>query len=119
MLPLPLAAKPVAPPVAVAVKVRPVSMLGNVSATLAPVMLPGPALVTTIVYVIGAPGTAVVWPSLLVICKSAEEDEDVSVSVSVALLLAGLVSVTPAGAETVAVFDRVPVAVELSVACTV
>ena len=56
MLPLPLAVKPVAPPVAVAVYVAPVSVLGRVSTTEAPVTSLGPALVTTIVYVI--PGRA-------------------------------------------------------------
>ena len=51
--------KPVAPPVAVAVNVAPVSGLGNVSTIEAPVTSLGPALVTTIVYVIPWPGTAV------------------------------------------------------------
>ncbi len=49
MLPMPLAEKPVAPPVAVAVKVAPVRMAGSVSVTMAPAALLGPALVTTIV----------------------------------------------------------------------
>ena len=41
--------KPVAPPVAVAVNVAPVSVLGKVSTTEAPVASLGPALVTMIV----------------------------------------------------------------------
>ena len=59
-LPLPLAVKPVALPVVVLVYVTFVKAAGNVSATLAPETLLGPAFVTTIVYVIGVPGTAVV-----------------------------------------------------------
>ena len=47
---------PVAPPVLVAVKVAPVKLAGNVSATLAPVTLLGPALVTTTVYESLVPG---------------------------------------------------------------
>ena len=49
MLPLPLAVNPVAPPVATAVYVAPVSALGSVSTTEAPLALLGPALVTTTV----------------------------------------------------------------------
>ena len=45
MLPLPVAVKPVAPPVAVAVQVTPVSVAGQVSATVAPVAVLGPVLV--------------------------------------------------------------------------
>ena len=48
MLPAPLAVKPVAPPVAVAVYVAPVSAAGNVSATVAPVTALGPAFVRAI-----------------------------------------------------------------------
>ncbi len=57
-----------------------------------------------------------VTPSVLVIARSACA---VSVSVSVALLLPGLVSVTPAGGVTVAVFDSVPLALPLMVAASV
>ena len=53
------------------------------------------------------PGTTAVMPSSLVIDRS---DCDVRMSVSVALLLVGLVSDTPAGGLTVAVFVRLPVA---------
>src|SRR5262245_13693100 len=73
---------------------------GNVSATVAPVTLLGPALLATIVYVTLPPGVAVVTPSVLVIPRFAC---GVSVSESVALLLAGVGSVTPPGTATVAV----------------
>jgi len=49
-LPLPAALKPVALPEVVAVKVGDVIVAGNVSVTVAPVTLLGPALVTVIVY---------------------------------------------------------------------
>ena len=94
MLPVPLVVKPVAPPVAVAEKVTPVKVTGNKSATVAPVALLGPVLVTTIVYVSAVPGTTEVLLSVLVICRSTC---GVSVSVSVAVLLLGLVSVVPLG----------------------
>jgi hypothetical protein len=68
------------------------------------------------VYVTGWPGTALVWPSVLVIERSAV---GVIASVSVAELFPGVGSVTPAGAVTVAVFSSVPVAVGDSVAVTV
>ena len=57
-----------------------------------------------------------VTPSVLVIDKLAR---GVRVSVSVALLFAGFVSVTPAGAATVAVLDKLPVAVGKMVPVTV
>ena len=53
------------------------------------------------------PGVAEVWPSVLVIDRSAD---GASVSVSVALLFAGFGSVTPPATETVAVLTRLPVA---------
>ena len=62
------------------------------------------------------PGTAVADESVLVIARSARR---VMVVVSVAVLLAGVGSVTPPGAATVAVFDKVPVAVAATVADTV
>ena len=62
------------------------------------------------------PGVAVVTPSVLVIDKSAFA---LSVSVSVALLLPPVGSVTPAGVATVAVFDKLPVALPLMFATTV
>src|SRR4029078_7540337 len=55
-------------------------------------------------------------PSVLVIDKSAVA---VNVSVSVALLLPGLVSITPAGGSTVPVLTRWPVALALMLATTV
>jgi hypothetical protein len=56
MLPLPDAENPVAPPLATAVQVSLVIDAGNVSAIVAPVATLGPALLTTIVYVVVAPG---------------------------------------------------------------
>ena len=49
MLPVPLAVKPVAPPVSVAVNVSLAISAGKLSVTAAPVAAPGPLLVTTIV----------------------------------------------------------------------
>ena len=60
------------------------------------------------------PGTAVVWPSSLVMTRPAR---GVRVSVSVALLSAGVVS--PGGAATVAVLVNVPVAAGLTWATAV
>src|SRR3954453_16925065 len=62
------------------------------------------------------PGMAEAAPSVLVIDRS---PVGVSVSVSVAELLAGVGSVTDAGADTVAVFARVPVADTETVPVTV
>ena len=109
MLPAPEAVKPEAPPVCVAVKVTPVKTLGKMSLTAAPVTLLGPKLMTTIVYVFPKPGVYAVLLSFTVTVRSAW---NVIVAVSVALLLAGLGSVTPFGAVTVAVSDTVPVADE-------
>ena len=53
------------------------------------------------------PGTAVVWPSLLVTVRPVW---GVRLSLSAALLLAGLVSVTPTGGLMVAVLVTEPVA---------
>src|SRR5262245_59057263 len=83
-----------------------VNEAGNVSATVDPGALLGPALDAVIVYVTDPPAVTVVTPSVLVIARSACE---LRVSVSVALLLAGFGSVT-APPLTVAVFDSVPVA---------
>jgi hypothetical protein len=91
----------------------PVRLAGNVSLTVAPGASLGPGLLTTIVYVIGVPGTAVVAPSVLVICRSAC---GVSVSVSVAELFPGVGSVTLD--VTVAVLLSEPVAAELIVPVT-
>ena len=105
MLPEPLAVQ-VPPPAPTQVHVQ-VRLAGNVSATVAPVTLLGPALLAVIVYVTEPPGVAVVTPSVMVIARSALAD---NVSVSVAELLAGAGSVTPPGAPTVAVLLSVPVA---------
>jgi hypothetical protein len=62
------------------------------------------------------PGTAVAEPSVLAIARSAS---GVSVSVSVAVLLPATGSGMPAGAWTVAVLERVPVAAGETVPLTV
>jgi hypothetical protein len=93
-----------------------VRLAGKVSATVAAVTFDGPAFVAVIVYVTLLPGTTVATPSVFVIERSAV---GLSVSVSVAELLPGVGSVTPPGAVTVAVFERVPVAVAETVAVTV
>ena len=62
------------------------------------------------------PGTTVVLLSVLVMLRSAC---GVNVSVSVAVLLAGVGSVVPCGAATVAVLTSVPVADGLTVPVTV
>ena len=112
MLPLPEAGQ-VEPAVAVHVHVTPVSVAGSVSVTVAPVITDGPAFDATIVYVTLWPGMVEVTPSVLVIDRS---PVGVKVSVSVAVLLAGVGSVTAAGAVMVAVFDKLPVAVVAIVA---
>ena len=90
-------------------QVAPLSALGNVSDTVAPVTADGPAFEATIVYVTEVPATSVNEPSVFVIDKSAEPER---VSVSVAELFAGVGSVTPPGTLTVAVFDTEPVALD-------
>src|SRR6476469_6141955 len=105
MLPLPDAVQ-VPPPAPTQVQVQ-VSDAGNMSATVAPVALLGPAFDAVIVWVTLPPGVAVVTPSVLVIARSADA---LKVSLSVAELLPGVGSVTPAGAVTVAVLESVPVA---------
>src|SRR6187551_20968 len=69
MLPDPEAVQ-VPPPAPTQVHVA-VSAAGNVSATVAPVALLGPALLAVIVYVTDPPAVAVVTPSVLVIARSA------------------------------------------------
>src|SRR5579859_2583160 len=105
MLPLPDAVQ-VPPPAPLQVQVQ-VSEAGNVSATVAPVALLGPALDAVIVYVVVPPAVTEVTPSVFVIDRSALAP---SVSESVAELLPGFGSVTLAGAVTVAVLLSVPVA---------
>jgi len=115
-LPLPDAAGHVDPAEAEQVHATPVTVAGTVSATVAPVAVDGPPFVATIVYDTAVPGTSLVAPSVLVIDRSAV---GTNVSVSVAVLLAGVGSVIPARTVAVAVFARVPVAVEAIVAVTV
>ena len=112
--PLALPLEPV--PANTAVQAAPVMLAGIVSATVAPVTKLGPALVTTIVYVIPIPGMYVALPSVFVICRSACGTD---VSVSAAVLLPGAGSVVPTGALIVAVFTRFPVAVGDTVPVTV
>src|SRR5512135_3650482 len=115
MFPFPLAGQP-EPAVAAHVQLTFVNTDGMVSTTEAPDTLPGPLLVTTIMYVTPCPGATVVALSVFVIEGSAPE---MTASVSVAVLLAGLGSFTPAGAVTVAVLVRVPTAETLTVVFTV
>src|SRR4029078_10602485 len=78
---------------------------GIASWTGASVIVEGPLLVTTIEYWIDVPATAVPLPSVFVIDRSALGLTEVD---AVAVLLAGLGSVAPAGAVTVAVLTIVP-----------
>jgi len=103
ILPLP-AAVHVPPPAPTHVHVTPVIVPGNVSATVALVLL-GPAFEAVMVYVTELPGTSVAEPSVFVIARS---DCAVRVSTSVAELLLPLGSVVEL--ETVAVFASEPVA---------
>src|SRR5229473_3294657 len=114
MLPVPL----VTPQLAAGVHVQVALLMpaGSVSVTVAPVTASGPPFVTVMVYVTVPPGTAVVAPSVLVMLRSAC---GVSVSVSVAVLLPGVGSVVPAGAVTLAVLLRLPVAEAEMLAVTV
>src|SRR6185503_4370256 len=100
MFPVPLAAGTVAPPVVVAVNDAPVSAL-MVSATVAPVTLLGPLLLTTITYVCVLTARSAVGA--------------ISVLVAVIVLLAVLVSVVVPVGLTVAVLARLPVAVAATV----
>ena len=93
-----------------------VNEAGKVSATVAPVALLGPAFEAVMVYVTAPPAVTVVTPSVFVTERSAEA---AIVSLSVAELLPGVGSVTPAGAVTVAVFERVPEAAADTVPLTV
>ena len=115
MLPDPDAGQ-VPPPAPTQVHAAPVSTAGTVSVTVPPVTPLGPALLATIVYVTGLPGTAVADPSVFVIERSAV---GVVASVSLAELLPGVGSVVPAGTATVAVLTSMPVAAADSVAVSV
>lgn len=116
MLPTPVTAGQVAPPVVVQVHVAPERDAGNVSVIVEPGAADGPAFEATMVYVTALPGTAEVIPSVLVIDRLAL---GFSVSVSVAELLAPDGSLLPAGAVMVAVFTSEDVAVDEMVAVTV
>src|SRR5579883_608512 len=107
MFPVPLVWATLEPEEATAVQATEVMADGNRSVTAWSTAVLGPALLTTMVYVVLPPGTTEVTPLLLVMDRS---DCGVSVSVSVALLLSGLGSVTPDGGVTVAVLVKVPVA---------
>src|SRR5919198_556637 len=106
MFPDPLAVQ-VPPPTHVHV---PVSTAGNASATVAAGASDGPALEAVTVYSVPAPGVTELTPSVLVIARSAA---GLNVSLSVAELLPGIGSVTPPGAVTVAVLDKVPLGLAL------
>jgi hypothetical protein len=108
MLPLPEAVQVPLPEVQV--QVHAVSVAGNVSATVEPGASFGPALDAAIVYTTGVPGTAVVAPSVIVMPRFAGTVAAGSVSVSVVLLLAGVGSVMPPAAMTIAVLLSEPVA---------
>src|SRR3954466_2648410 len=114
MLPLPLAVQ-VPPPAPTHVHTA-VSEAGNVSATVSPTAFDGPALEAVMVYVALPPQTTAVTPSVLAIERSADGARG---SESLALFLPGVGSITPAGAVTVAVLLRVPVAAALTEAETV
>lgn len=117
ILPVPLTVGQVAPPAAAQDQATPVIWVAeNVSATVAPVAFAGPALVTTIVYVVDVPGAYVGEPSVFVMPKFMLK---IGVSVSVAVLLAGAGSETVAGVFTEAVLTRLPVAAGLTFALTV
>ena len=70
MSPEPLAVQ-VPPPVPTHVQLAPRMAEGTVSVTVAPLAACGPPFPTAIVYVMGRPATAVVWPSVLVTPRSA------------------------------------------------
>src|SRR5262245_52530313 len=105
----------VAPPAPTHVH-APLKSAGKASATVAPDASDGPAFDAVIVYVTLPPATAEVTPSVFVTAKSACGS---SVSVSVVELLPGAGSVTPPGALTVAVFDKLPDAPASTAALTV
>src|SRR5437764_1415929 len=100
MFPVPLAAQ-----FPTQVQLAPVMVDGTVSVTVAPVTALGPAFDTTIVYVMGAPGTAVVCPSVFVIDRSAIAAPRVTLMQLVPTMLwpSGLVRVTSLRPSVVAV----------------
>lgn len=107
ILPLPLACPQLDPAEAAQVHVALVSVAGRMSETVAPNAALGPALLTTMVYVVWVPGTEDVALLVLVIARS---DVALIVSVSVSLLLAVFGSGIFAGGVTVTVLLKLPVA---------
>src|SRR5262245_47468826 len=117
MLPVPDGVPHAAPvPLGVQVQVKLASGAGRASFTCALVTSEGPALVTTIVYVRGAPGTYGLGVLALLMVRFACGP---AALVSVALLFSGNRSATPAGGVTVAVFVNVPVVAAGTVPVTV
>src|SRR4029077_7360151 len=106
MLPLPLAVKPVAPPVCVAVQVAPVKLAGKLSVTFAPTASEGPLFEALTVKVSCVPATTVPVVEvielrpLLSVLVTERWAEGETLSVSVAVLFAAVGSVVPLGAET-------------------
>lgn len=115
-LPVPLVAPQLDPLEVKQVQLALVNLSGRVSTTGAPMTALGPALETSSRYVTIVPAVTVVTLFDLVMDKS---EVGVKVSVSLAELFAGLLSVEPAGAATVAVLVKVPVAVLATVALNV
>ena len=115
MLPLPEAGQ-LAPPLPTQVQFTLVGAGARVLVTVAPVALLGPLLPTARVYTTVSPAVTLPAGPVRVTARSPLWP---MVSVSVALLLPGFGSVTPAGAETVAVLLNVPVAAGDTVALTV
>src|SRR5665213_835501 len=100
MLPVPLAAGIVAPPLTTAVQVAPA---GKLSVTVCPVASLTPVLLIVTVYVVLVPAVYVVVPSVFVSTRSGS---GFGVSVSVWVLFA---VASPVGVLTVAVFTTLPV----------
>ncbi len=95
ILPAPAAGQ-AAPPAAAQVHVTPVMSVGKLSVTVAPRAALGPAFVAVMVYVIGAPGTLVAEPSVLVMERSATGDPADVDAIAVLLPSAGSVVVVVA-----------------------
>jgi hypothetical protein len=114
MLPEPDAGQ-LAPPAPAQVQLQ-LSVPGNVSVTVAPLTVFGPALLATIVYVTGNPGVPTVTPSVIVMPRL---ELKTSVSVSVALLLDGTGSATVDVTEAVLLTDPVALAAIVQLAVNV
>jgi hypothetical protein len=100
MLPVPAATPHAEPAEPAHVQLAPLRPAGKVSVTVAPVTAEGPALLTTMVYVVVLPGTAVAVPSDFVIDRSAVAP---TLTIAVPVLLPGVGSVTEEGTAAVAV----------------